>query len=379
MILVINDYPYIQGGASKVAILQARQLADSNKKVLFFSIQDGLPDQRLLHPNIKIEFFRASNIRLIKLMLMVFNPFALLSLQKLIKIYRNDLEKIFIHSWTKTLSPSVFLSLRGLTTHFFLHDYFIKCPNGGLHNYNLESHCDLKPMSLKCLKTNCDKDSYFIKVLRFIRHLIFKSSMKLIQSKFIFLSKHQQEILKLSGEVIKNKIDIVEIPNELKQTNSFVYVGRLDPEKGIKQLVDVIASSNLSINIIGDGKYFNYKASGDIIYHGWLPSDSFLPIVSSSRYAVFPSIWYEVDPLTPWEIMSLGVPVISSIDNLFGLYFKDYFPELVYSNDLKNKIDQLNNLDYQELSNKVKIFAIDEIQKRNNNWALKISDAKSFI
>ena len=96
-------------------------------------------------------------------------------------------------------------------------------------------------------------------------------------------------------------------------------------------------------------------------------------IAKKNRFAIFTSVWHEVDPLTPWELMAAGMPILTSDNNLFGQELKRIFPELVFSFDdvsgIESKINQLNNDKFfKELSYRIYEFSRSEITKRNSNW-----------
>ena len=50
----------------------------------------------------------------------------------------------------------------------------------------------------------------------------------------------------------------------------------------------------------------------NICFAGWKSKAEMLPYIQEARCLIFPSVYYEVSPLTPLEVMAYGVPVICS-------------------------------------------------------------------
>ena len=141
-VVVINDFDYIQGGASKVAIQTANLLKENNPdlNVYFFS---GAHDSKsnLRSDVISIctnqgESLKSKN-KLKGAIDNLYNFKAKKLLKELLLTLDRDETIIHVHGWTKCLSSSVFdvafkMNFRLVLT---LHDYFTACPNGGYFNY----------------------------------------------------------------------------------------------------------------------------------------------------------------------------------------------------------------------------------------------------
>ena len=104
---------------------------------------------------------------------------------------------------------------------------------------------------------------------------------------------------------------------------------------------------------------------------GWQDSAGVRKTLREARALVFPSLWYEGQPLTVLESLALGTPVItgngsagreSVIDGQTGLWFKQ--------------------ADIDDLAEKLKIMADDSVVSRLSNaaydryWAAPFSIAR---
>jgi glycosyltransferase involved in cell wall biosynthesis len=106
--------------------------------------------------------------------------------------------------------------------------------------------------------------------------------------------------------------------------NTLVFLGGLEPIKGIRTLIDAFEqcrdSQGFILEIIGDGslrkelerKVRISKLGDRVRFRGYLQRASWLPILRNSSRLVIPSECYENAPLSALEAFSLGVPVIGS-------------------------------------------------------------------
>ncbi|MDE1993545.1 MAG: glycosyl transferase family 1, partial [Rhizobiaceae bacterium] len=173
-VVVINDRSVKVGGASNLAILSAELLMEAGIPVTYFAGDAAgkdppTPDTINLSSRPLMEQGRVS-----ALASGLYSKSAYEALQDLIR--RNDTPSTIyhVHGWSKILSPSIFRALWRVRERVVLHahDYFLSCPNGGFANYRKHDVCSLKPMSMQCLTTQCDKRGYHEKIWRSARHVL---------------------------------------------------------------------------------------------------------------------------------------------------------------------------------------------------------------
>jgi glycosyltransferase involved in cell wall biosynthesis len=112
--------------------------------------------------------------------------------------------------------------------------------------------------------------------------------------------------------------------------NSFVFVGRLSPEKGIDNLIEawrILGDSAPILHVIGHGPSYNQlleaAKSLNIIVHGFLDNPEKEKILNSSKVLLVPSNWFEGQPATLIEAMARGLAVgVSNVGPLPS--FVDY-------------------------------------------------------
>ncbi len=362
-IVVVNDFDYIQGGASKVAIQTANMLVNEGYNVYFFS--GATINNKDLNDNIKRvctnqgEALRNKN-KFRGFINGIYNSKSKKELKKLLLTLDKNNTVVHIHGWTKVLSSSVFdicfkLKYKVVLT---MHDYFTACPNGGYFNYKKNEICHLKPMSYKCCKCNCDSRNYLFKLYRVLRQFIQNKIVKLNNrlTEVISISDFSEKILR---ETLNSKIKIHRVYNPIdldfeaefvdyKKNDYYLYVGRVSPEKGVDIFCKAISDLKLKGIVVGDGPDLNKlkKEYPTIEYVGWKSSVDVKKYMKGAKALIFPSRWYEGAPLTPLEALQFGIPIITSDCNASIDYITNNRELMIFDctvSDLKRKIINLES------------------------------------
>lgn len=340
-VVVINDFDYIQGGASKVAIQTANLLKENNPdlNVYFFS---GAHDSKsnLRSDVISIctnqgESLKSKN-KLKGAMDNLYNFKVKKLLKELLLTLDRDETIIHVHGWTKCLSSSVFdvafkMNFKLVLT---LHDYFTACPNGGYFNYQKNEIWTVKPFSLKYILNNCDSRNYFFHLYRLLRFFIQDKIVKLNErlTDVITISDFSENILRKTLNPnthihrVYNPMDLD--PNreivDYTKNNYFLYVGRISKEKGVDVFCEGVTKANKEGIVVGDGSELEKLKNKypNIEFVGWKNSQEVKEYMKKARALVIPSRWYEAAPLTPIEALQYGIPIISSDCNATIDYLK---------------------------------------------------------
>ena len=278
---------------------------------------------------------------------MIYNKYSEHLMDNAIDDFRPDV--IHVHNFFYVASPSIFFSAHRhkIPVVVTLQNYRLICA-GGLLMRNSQP-CELcvdKTFPLSGIRYGCHRESrigtahltlhtglhklwntWNDKVTRYIAPTEFARSTYIRSS------------LKLSSDKIVVKANSVAGPEPLafeQRKNHFLFVGRLSKEKGIEVLLKSFETTDLSLEIIGDGplrplveEYASLNAN--IRYSGYKDRGYVINQLRACRALVFPSVWYECLPVTILEAFSTATPVIiSNIGNLNeivsdhynGLHFK---------------------------------------------------------
>ena len=328
-VVVVNDYDYVQGGASLVAIETANILYEKGYNVIFFCGVSN-KDKSILNQNIKViatnKFDFLSNPNRLKGIVQGVNNID--AYKKMLHLLENlniSETVVFIHGYTKALSTYFIKACRKYKVHTILtgHDYFSICPNGGLFNYKTNHICNLCGTK-KCKWSNCDSRNYFFKLYRNIRFL-FQEHSKFRESIdfLITISETNEQLLKpyfANSRIVRiynpTSIDNKEDRIHCENNEYYIYVGRVDKEKGVDLLCESFKDLEEKLVIVGDGTELEYLKlkykNSNINFVGWVTHNEALEYMKKAKALIFPSLLYEGAPLTIFEAQSLGLPVIVS-------------------------------------------------------------------
>ncbi|WP_294540709.1 glycosyltransferase family 4 protein [uncultured Rhodoblastus sp.] len=251
---------------------------------------------------------------------------------------------VHVHGWAKALSASIARPIRrsGLPAIYTMHEYFMFCPNGGFYDYQRHDVCQLAPLSPQCWATHCDSRTYPRKIWRGLRQTVMQRVARLpeIFDDFILISRFQENVvagrLPLGARVhaLSNPIDCVDLGRKSEPASGdFLFVGRLSPEKGLFCFAEAARKAGIVPVFAGDGPAAEALRARypEARLLGWKSPLEVKALMRKARILVFPSLWFEGQPLTVLEAMAMGTPVIVSDgcagreeveDGVTGLWFE---------------------------------------------------------
>ena len=330
-VVVVCDYGYIEGGAARIAQDTARILSQSGLAVYLFFALGPIADE-LKSVGVHAVCLEQSDIlheknRIKGILRGIYNTKAKKEFTKLLSSLDPRETIIHVHTWTKGVSSSIFkvAEKKHFQVVLTVHDYFLVCPNGGLFNYQTSKICDLRPMSAKCIACHCDARSYSQKLFRVFRQWMQNRNIRPRKNiSYIFISDFsKREFLKRYSGIPQEKqyflTNVIRFDEQrervlCEQNDTYLFIGGLTEVKGIRVFCEAVTQSGVKAVVIGTGILEEelkqqYPA---VWFVGWKSKEDMKPYLAQARCLVFPSIWYEASPLTPLEVMALGIPVICS-------------------------------------------------------------------
>lgn len=327
-VVVLNDYCYVNGGASRIAIDEAVALAERGLRVIFLGAVGPICEE-----------LSASNVHVIcldqaELLGAPRNPSVIvnamwnLTARARMEHLLGDLHPyetiVHLHGYTKALSvsPVHAATRQGFRVLCTLHDFFSACPNGALFDYVENRACDRRGLSRECIRASCDKRHYGHKLYRVVRTAVQRYSGALPGAvmDYITLSSRSAELLRpylperARYHPLENLIEVTRRPPVAVADNKeLVAVGRLDIEKGIRELLEAVRRTNAKLTLVGDGPLrAEAEATPGVRVTGWVSASEVMKELEIARCLVFPSLWYETYGLVVSEAAARGLPSIVS-------------------------------------------------------------------
>lgn len=329
-ILLILDHAHVNGGQAKVALDSALGLAARGHRVTVFAGVAPV-DPRLDAGGVRVVCLGQNDItgagsKLAFLKQVIWNNEAASRLRQVLQ-GEDAPDLIHIHGWAKALSPSVaaIAARAGKPIVYTFHDYYLFCPNGGFYDYHSHALCHRTPLSVSCIATHCDHYTYAHKLMRTVRTagLTYLARLAPKVDRFITISDVQEAIVRknlpASAAItrLSNPIDVSDPgpkPGLSASDGPILYAGRISPEKGLDTLLAAARMAGIRLRIVGDGPEASLKqiAYPEMEFAGWKGGEAVLAEMRSARVLVFPSVLFEGQPLTVYEALAMGTPVIVS-------------------------------------------------------------------
>ena len=325
-IIVVADHAWISGGQAKVSIESSLGLAARGHEVTYFAAV-GPVDPRLENAGVEVICLGQGDITNSSkagfLVQTLWNTTANRELARVLDGRDPATTVVHTHAWAKAVSPSIgpVLHRCGLARVYTMHEYFMVCPTGGFYDYRKRETCRRTPMSLDCVTTMCDSKPWPYKVARMARRKImdfgglwdaFPHVIAISQLQFDAVRPH------MPPSTVWHRVDnpVESEDRGAKSTSGadFVFVGRVSPEKGVKHFCEAARRAGVVAHIHGDGpQQAELEAAyPEAVFHGWVKPEGVRDVLRAARALVFPSVWYEGQPLTVLESLAEGTPTIVS-------------------------------------------------------------------
>ena len=328
-VVLVLDHAHVTGGQAKVAFDSAFGLQARGHRPIVFAAA-GPVAETLTQAGVEVVCLGQTDLlnnpsRLVAAAQGIWNAEAAAALGALLDRLPRDRTVVHVHGWAKALSPAIAAPIRasGLPAVYTMHEYFLLCPNGGFYNYRTHATCGLKPLSTACWTTNCDSRNYPRKLWRAARQVIMERVARLpaVFSDYICISKFQLDVI---GDQLPPGVRLHEISNPIAATDHrrkldpptgpFAFNRRNSPEHGPFLFAEAARLAGVVPTFVGHGPATAELAARypEARLLGWKEGAEVQDAIRAARALVFPSLWYEGQPLTVLEAKGLATPVIVS-------------------------------------------------------------------
>ena len=335
--VVVNDWGTPENAPAQIAIDSALALAQTGLSVVYFCAVPPVDARLVAHPMVQVVCTGQMPVgrdlhRLRACLRGVWNALAHRLFGQVLRSLRPHTTVIHFHLWNKALSPCLLWRAAEFGAPVFLtaHEYYTVCPNGGLLNYPSGRLCRVRPLSMQCLGSRCDRRSSLQKMWRLVRQQVQAMALGRITNLTILApSLLSREILQshLPGTAICYLPNFVRhLPGATRgipyaKNANYLFIGRLEPEKGIELFCQAVSELGLSGVAVGAAENPQEEARlraawPQITFTGALPWEELAPHVALCRALVFPSLWPEGMGLVPFEVQkNFAMPCIVARDS----------------------------------------------------------------
>jgi glycosyltransferase involved in cell wall biosynthesis len=333
-VLIVSSFHYPGDGVSTYSSLLSSTLRDQGHETAFFAMQD---DRNLPDPNSdlfvsNINFVELNSRKSLKsglavLLRVIYSVEARTKFRRMLERFQPDI--VHLQAFHHFISPSIVFEAKkqNIPVLFTLHDFKMVCPNTSMINDRFGAICEA-----------CGDGQYFMPIIKRCK----KGS--LTASAVACVEAYAHRLMKVRDAVdayvspslfLKNKFaqhgfpasKIAHIPNPLAESafcnpgssgEYLLFLGRLDPTKGIRELVkscELAPGVKLKLaGRIAPGMAAEIPARlpGNVEYLGMKEGRELQDVVLGSIAVVVPSVWYENQPYSILEAFAAGKPVIAS-------------------------------------------------------------------
>lgn len=315
-VLVITDWNPLQGGAEAYAENLCEALREAGDQVRLLTA-DVSPRARHLADYLA----PASDRLLAKSVLQIGNPFAAAAVRKAVREFRPEVA--LVNMFALYLSPSAIFALGQVPYMLLVSDYKCVCPLG--HRLLPDHSVCHDPVGAACLKNGCLPAPHWLRELLRYRRIekVIRGAGAILATSDALAGVLAEQGIPSVREYIFADAPAAGVQREPSPAPLFVYVGRLDVEKGVDTLLRAFAlchadSPESRLRIIGQGILRPELESlatrlcirDYVTFTGWQQPGGIDVELASAWALVAPSRWPEPFGLVAVEAIFRGVPAI---------------------------------------------------------------------
>lgn len=336
-ILFLNAFHYLKGGSETVYFNTAELCREQGNKVSFFALKwpENLPSDYDKYFAESKETRTGVTGKIANIINYFYHFDAADKLGSLIEAERPDVA--FIHLIWGQLTPSVLKVLKkhNIPAILVAHDYRLICPNYMFSNGSGEICEDCKGNKFfSCVRNRCCRGSLAMSAMMALEQRLrnqFFNPVKYL-SGIVYVSdfshrkhiEHMPALADVASLTLHNFTrNIADEP--AKKDDYFLFLGRLSREKGGETMIRAFAKRpDLKLKIAGTGpeeerlrNLAEEIGAKNIEFLGYITGEPKRKLTAEARFVIVPSEWYENNPMSVIESLSLGTPVIGA--NIGGI------------------------------------------------------------
>ncbi|HET9717853.1 MAG TPA: glycosyltransferase family 4 protein [Pseudolabrys sp.] len=307
-VLLVHNFYQIPGGEDSVVQDELSVLKNNGVDVKLFSVTN--------------DDIRGMSGKIATAVQAVYSPRARHQLAKQLAEFVPDV--VHVHNFFPLLSPSIFDACRdaGVPSVLTLHNFRILSPAALLHPDEITRKHRLRDSCWWSVPKGIYRNSVVgtLAVAAMIEFHKRAGTWSRKVDRFIALTDAAKQMFAQAGlpaERIVVKPNCVARPPASHDTprHGGLFVGRLDEQKGIELILRAWKEIDYPLRIIGDGplsELVQRSVNNRIVYLGRLPRHAVQQEMQAAKFLIFPSVGFEMFPMTIVEAFANRLPVICS-------------------------------------------------------------------
>lgn len=249
------------------------------------------------------------------------------------RLNKKNFDILHVHNFFPRLSPSIFDAAReaGVASVLTLHNFRLTCAAGTLFRDGFICQQCVDRVALPAVVHRCYRGSLAgsMSVATMIQTHKTAGTWRRKVDRFIALSSFAIDIFDRAGlprdririkpnyvsDVASSELALDRADESLRLRDSFLFVGRLSPEKGCATLLEAWRGIDAPLTVIGHGPELDRlraSAPQNVTFAGHQDSTIVRQAMADARAVIMPSQWFEAFGLVAIEAMMVGTPVIAS-------------------------------------------------------------------
>ena len=354
-VLLVNKFYYPRGGDCVVVLNTEAMLRENGMEAQVFAMEypQNLPAHYQDRFASQVSFGGGLGNQLRALQRMLGRDDVRDRFQAVLDDFRPDV--VHLHNIHSYLSPVVgeLAHQRGIRVVWTLHDYKLLCPRydcllGSKPCEQCFAGSKLGVITHRCMKGSMPASVVaWLEASKWNRRTLEKNTDVFIcPSRFMASKMVEGGFAADKVTVLNNFLDPVKLKqyqaldSKAAREDYYCFVGRLSPEKGMEDLLEVASRLPYRLKVAGSGTLepamrIKYADNANIEFLGMLDAPDVARLLAGARFSIVPSQWYENNPLSVVESLCAGTPVAGAdiggipelLDNSNGIVFQPFDQE----------------------------------------------------
>ena len=317
-VLMVHNHYRIPGGEDSVVENERRLLEQNGHKVVLYIRNNDEIQEGGIVAKISLGVTAIFSVKTYK------------DIKRIIEKEKIDI--VHVHNTLSLISPSVYYAALSCKVPVVqtVHNFRLICPGALLYRENKICEECLEKGLKQAVRYGCYRNSraqtlvsalsmYIHRVTGIYRKINYICLTEFNREKLLEVNKNGREIFSKSSIYVKPNFTPEEITDICTDREEiFVYVGRLEKEKGIHLLLEAWKQiTDKKLIICGSGtqekwcrEFVEKNHMENVDLKGQIPKAEVLELIKEAQALIFPSQWYEGFPMTIVESFSCGTPVI---------------------------------------------------------------------